>query len=820
MSSAVAFANPGQMFQMMSDANEIIAGMTPSGAIDALKASSTEYMVEFSAISEEIRNAIASGATAAEAFASYAASGALSAMGAATVAGYTTAELTLIAAGGGALTTAGILSLAPPVLIAASIVALGWSLGELAYQANPEIWEKMYAKTKEFLWEGKDTAPAVVDPDGRVYVNKSIVTALSEALEELAAPIKPNATGYAVPDSEMAPYIPGTIPVMEMSALALPTGNDSFYVLEFSHPIKVAIDVSSRYGLGVIMASETPFQWRYRWNYVDEFTEWVQCHIYGHTPAGHLSYGEIYNIPGAQGLPLPVQTYRVNRPSSWGPPENTAFINKTIDCIVDSYHETLQQIEGLEIYTGNPAEPQEVEVFKVDSRTGEISTIPFIEIKLPPVTQIGGSLVPLNPGVTPSPGVTPNPNIPNTYDEIAPYIGTTTLPTQYPDFYPMVIPPVADRTAPLPTPVPTTEAAISPLVDASAQVLVESIALPPPPPPPPLSYGESPSIRFPPIEFPSIIPSAGSGFIHVYNPEPAELISFGRWLWVTYGDASIQKLWNNPFDGVIGALELYATPATNGEDNIRSGFLTCPTTAALVRQRYTSIDCGSIVVPEYYSNYLDYSPYTKIHAYLPFVGIVELNTDDIIGHGVNITYHIDAYNGSCIAQITVAKNGYNNTVYQFSGNCAVDLPMAGGSQAAIRAGLISAAATGITSVVGGIASAVFGNIGGGINTAVSGIGSAVSHAVSQKSSVQHSGSFGASYGAMGIKKPYLIVYRPVQKVVYNYNEEYGYPAHTRVIIGRCKGYLRVREVHVIAPTASDEEQKLIEQTLKEGVFVS
>ena len=340
--------------------------------------------------------------------------------------------------------------------------------------------------------------------------------------------------------------------------------------------------------------------------------------------------------------------------------------------------------------------------------------------------------------------------------------------------------------------------------------------------PPTVSMGDTPSPIFPipGLSFPSIVPTSGSGLIHVYNPTPDEMIAFGHWLWVTYADASIQKLWNNPFDGVISAHELYATPSTDGRDNIRSGFLVCPTSAALVRQRYTQINCGSIVIPEWYNNYLDYAPYSKAHVYLPFIGIVELDVDDIVGHGINILYHVDAYNGSCIAQITVAKNDYTNTVYQFSGNCAVDLPLAGGSQAAIRAGLIGAAATGISSVVGGIASLLGGNIAGAVGGVSYGIGSAITQAVSQKSSVQHSGTFGASYGAMGIKKPYIIIRRPIQKQVLNYNAEYGFPAHKRVVIGQCEGFLRVREVHVQSPTATVEERKRIDELLREGIIIN
>lgn len=339
----------------------------------------------------------------------------------------------------------------------------------------------------------------------------------------------------------------------------------------------------------------------------------------------------------------------------------------------------------------------------------------------------------------------------------------------------------------------------------------------------PESEGDSPPYVFPPpgIPFPSAV-SQGSGLIHVYNPTPQELINFGKWMWVHVQDGSYERLWNNPFDGVIGAFELYAKPTTEGTDVIRSGFLASDISAKLVRVRYTTINCGSIAVPEYYGNYLDYAPYTKVHAYLPFIGIVELNSDDIIGHGVNITYHIDAYNGSCIAQINVAKENYTNTMYQFSGSCSVEMPLAGGSQASIKAALMFAGATSISSTIGGIASMLNftpSGIVGGIGQILGGRAQAAAQSVSAKSSVQHSGMFGDSCGAMGIKKPYLMIKRPVQKGVVNYNEIYGFPAHKAVRVGACKGFLRVLEVHVESSHATNEEKAKIEQMLKEGIIV-
>lgn len=440
-------------------------------------------------------------------------------------------------------------------------------------------------------------------------------------------------------------------------------------------------------------------------------------------------------------------------------------------------------------------------------------------------------------------------------------IGDTTDPTSPSDdddVGALPLPPL-----PLPIPddnisnpdVPLTDATIinSELIDALVDSLAETLD-----PQPPQSSGLIPFPFMPGLpvdpddpsagsQYPSIVPASGSGFIHVYNPTPAEFVSFGNWLWVTYADATIEKIWNNPFDGVLGAHELYATPSNDGTDNIRSGFLVCPTTAALVRQRYTEIDCGSIIIPEFYKNYLDYSPYSQAYVYLPFIGIQEVSVDDFVGHAINIRYRVDAYNGSCIAMIYVAKQGYRNLCYQFAGNCAVEVPLAGGSQAAIKAGMMQAEAyatagvqsaglTGIAQALGGLAGGLAhgglaGALGGLASGAISGLasyGAAKINAgatreaarVANKSSVQHSGTFGASHGAMGLKIPFVMIRNPIQVKVVNYNNDYGFPAHKRVVIGGCTGYLRVKEVNVISAHATNEEKIAIEEALKAGVFVT
>lgn len=484
----------------------------------------------------------------------------------------------------------------------------------------------------------------------------------------------------------------------------------------------------------------------------------------------------------------------------------------------------------------------------IETRPAFVPTLPYPPVVLKNSGTLGTrQLTPVTISET-QPWLTDanDPDTPSTSSAVEHYLWPSVNQNEFvpydPDEYPSMAYDPESATAPLPTPqnVPATQPIENPSSPGTPEISYNPAIFDPP-----FSGGTSPAIGVPdPLDWPSAVPGDTSGthngdpgLIHVYNPSNTEMQTFGRWLWVTYNDVTLNKIFNNPFDGVIGAHELYATPASVGvKEKIRSGFLVSDVDAYPVLVRYTNINCGSIVIPEYWGNYLDYAPYTKVHVYLPFIGIVELEADDIIGHSVNITYAIDSYTGACIAQITVAKDDYVNTLYEFQGNCAVEVPITGGSQAAIKAGLIAAAAYGISGVIGAIGSGIKGGmtggaaagvpgaIGGAVLGAVGGLtetaANAINNVVSLKSSVQHSGTFGSSFGAMGIKKPYIIVKRPIQKVVPGYNQDYGFPAHKQVVIGQCQGYLKVLEINVVSPTATNDEKAQIEALLKQGVYVS
>ena len=752
--------------------------------------------------------AVSTGTTAAEAAAAW--PGASSATGAASqVAVETIApKVAIEQAASGTAVTGGLLSMSLPAWTAAAAPLLGVGLGYGLYETNPEFWEKVSRKLLPFAYEDSSAMPAYVDKDGQVYLDKDATEALKELFEE-----------------EGVGGNTGTVPAdnpLEVTPFDF-MGSYSGYAGPVAHNITTD-------GLTVIRISSTSGTLIYL------------------TPQGT---GNTYTYDGKTVYYQRADFAFGSNPEGWFQPAigftgwrqygsiSTDDNGKIAWLMRYGGYPVGEFPEGTEKWTGDIVDLDDLPVSEVIGNPQDTAQRKaVIPVQLP-----------TDPRKSNDPTENPDPTAQTGPDVITQYISPYTA-QQNPDYkapYDEQRDIQISEDAPISWPVPD----LTPMKpiggDPSKPLKPPVTTLPDIVPLIPLSTGDSGSS---PTPLPDPPFSTTTGLITVYNPTASELISFAHWLWVTYADATIDKIWNNPFDGIIGLHELYATPSVGDRMYIRSGFLVSDTQANSVPDRYTEINCGSAVIPEYYGNYLDYSPYSKAYIYLPFIGIQEVSVDDIVGHAVNITYRIDSYNGSCIALVTVAKMGYSNTIYQFNGNCSVELPIAGGSQASIKAGYMMAAAqqqaaaiagnaamkAGVASAIGnGVGSLLGGHIGSAISGAVSPIASGMATAkqqeayananalqsvVTAKSSVQHSGSFGASYGAMGFKKPYIIIQSPIEVKVMNYNLEYGFPAHKYVRVGDCEGFLRVREVHVESSTATDDEKALIEQMLKSGVYVT
>lgn len=293
----------------------------------------------------------------------------------------------------------------------------------------------------------------------------------------------------------------------------------------------------------------------------------------------------------------------------------------------------------------------------------------------------------------------------------------------------------------------------------------------------------------------------------VYHPTQAQVNSFGAWLWGSPFLTNIGKLFQNPIDGVISLHKIFATPVDSGSGTIVVGTLDSEVPSATVNQQYVYVNCGSINCYEYFGNVFDYPPYTQVSLYLPFIGIVPLDANDVMRSSINVTYGVDVYTGACLAMVTVSRDGCEVNMYQYAGVASVEYPLSNVQNGQLVSGLLAIGA-GVASMIatGGITAPAVGAVAAGVAT-------------SAKSSVSKSGGFSGNSGAMGIKIPYLIIQRPQTKVADSFVYLNGYPTNISGKLNEFSGQVRVSHVHVEGISATDTELAQIETLLKDGVLI-
>ena len=305
---------------------------------------------------------------------------------------------------------------------------------------------------------------------------------------------------------------------------------------------------------------------------------------------------------------------------------------------------------------------------------------------------------------------------------------------------------------------------------------------------------------------PILLPSTSIfGIAGVYNPTLEQIKSFTSWLWSENPITQLQQMFSNPMNAIIGLHLIYATPSTSAEKSIGVGYLDSGVLSKVVNEQYVTIDCGSVSIPSYYNNVNDWSPYTKISCYLPFIGIVKLNTDDLMSSDgnisqLNITYKVDVLTGACLAMLKVKRGSSDAILYQYNGSCSVQLPLTSGNYGGIIASLITTA----VGVVSGFTPLA---IGGAMS---------LTH---PKADIQRSGQLGANVGAMGIKKPYLIIERPYSKYASSYAKHIGYPSNNTLKLSACQGFTRVKSTDVNNINTTEEERKMILDLLTSGIYI-
>lgn len=235
---------------------------------------------------------------------------------------------------------------------------------------------------------------------------------------------------------------------------------------------------------------------------------------------------------------------------------------------------------------------------------------------------------------------------------------------------------------------------------------------------------------------------------------------------------------------------------------------------------------------------LDYSPFSKLGIYLPFIGYQELDIDECRESPINLLYRIDILSGTTVALITI--NG--RTIYQFTGNCLTQLPLTSMDAQtmlsnAVNIG-IAAASAGATAAVASAGDAMTAenlakeNISAtaaelqnaqhaaSVSNAQGSLTSATANGIlGMKPNFKKSGAVSASASLFNVMQPYLFLTTPRQSMPEGYQRVCGFPCNMGGTLGSFSGFTVVEEIRLNGLVATSPEVEEIYQLLKSGVII-
>ena len=250
-------------------------------------------------------------------------------------------------------------------------------------------------------------------------------------------------------------------------------------------------------------------------------------------------------------------------------------------------------------------------------------------------------------------------------------------------------------------------------------------------------------------------------FFTIYEPTNANMKKINDTIFINAGDSNTV----NVLQYFSSYKKFYCKIPVAGYKQLKGGRYDFGEQAPYVKDHTIIVDCGSVEIAEHYQSLLDYSPFSRLTIYLPFIGFQELDDKLVVGHTLKVQYVVDVLSGRCLAQLYVDSTELKSCIAEYGGTIAADEMFGGDS---------------------------------GYNY----------------------------YGAyelmttmqLGELSCYVLIHTkiPLEGDIVNYK---GLPTNEIVKVGDVTGFIKYSSIHVDGMTATDVEKSEIESLLLSGIFV-
>lgn len=300
---------------------------------------------------------------------------------------------------------------------------------------------------------------------------------------------------------------------------------------------------------------------------------------------------------------------------------------------------------------------------------------------------------------------------------------------------------------------------------------------------------------------------AKRSMFNLYQVNETTVRSITDYLWSTDLTNTLLKLYSDPMDAI---LSMYVLPVASthlqASTDVILGNVNLNVKSSLVEAYQETYIAGVIDVTHYNHDVRDYAPYSEYYLYLPYIGIVQLNAEDVVGSKLTIYYDVDLCTGSILARIWVERGQLNACLYQYTGSCIYILPITKLNQQNAITVASNAALNAISgSLTGGVMRA-------GAQAIEAGISGLQSH-------VSQGGSIGGNASITASPYPYIIIKHKTPQTPSGSNKYYGKPTLKTIKLGEHKGFVRVKDINLSNIDLTKPEIDELETMLKEGVII-
>lgn len=323
---------------------------------------------------------------------------------------------------------------------------------------------------------------------------------------------------------------------------------------------------------------------------------------------------------------------------------------------------------------------------------------------------------------------------------------------------------------------------------------------------------------------------------NVYNITEENLGALTNWLWSSNFFDSIIKNFSSPMENIVMLGLVPFNQFQSASSSVVVGNVTSEISANKLAKTMYELDCGTIDVSMPYNNFGSFEPYSKYQLYLPYVGIVDLSSDDVAIRKINgkmtygqvrVIYHFDVFSGACLAYVRTHSNGKWKTSGEYAGNILTTLPISQTNFLQVYQTLISARASIAQAGLNTVASvmnptASVGSLAGTAGGVATSMADTVNSLIGIRPTYGRTGSMSGCHGMLGTRKPYLIksLARIFESDLQRLNK--GYVSRLGVTVGGQSGYLKARmDANRIGyiDGATEGELAEIKQLLTSGIYI-